>query len=278
MTEQEIRKIIIEVLNEEIKKYDKLNNGFVFDLSKIPKEELEKQYVDFSKQFSFRSYANPLSKDVNGYLFESFGDVLPSDAVVKALMMEYKLKEWQFKCIEYCNKVSIYILIPDIGDNVNKITADMDRMGYFLGQDFINGNGWRQVNYEPKEQEDNTEEIKEKFKVLLHLTPYYNVDSIMRFGLIPKNANLMYNYPQRVYMLTQNVTEDDFWNLGNGLSTANMDSRNTGIYILLKITLKKVPDDVKFFYDPNMPNAVYTTKGIPSECVEIYQKYRFGVA
>lgn len=90
---------------------------------------------------------------------------------------------------------------------------------------------WRQVNYELKEQEDDTEEIKDKCKVLLHLTPYYNVDRIMRFGLIPKNANLMYNYPQRAYMLTQNVTEDDFWNLGNGLSTANMDSRNTGIYI-----------------------------------------------
>lgn len=45
MTEQEIRRILREVLNEELKKYNNQNNGFVFDLSKIPKEELEKQYV-----------------------------------------------------------------------------------------------------------------------------------------------------------------------------------------------------------------------------------------
>lgn len=276
MTEKEIRKIIREVLNEELKKMDKIEDKLMFDLSKIPQEELDKQYVEYSKQYNFVSYCNPLSKTEKGYVFESFGEVLPPDSVVHNIIRAHRLKEWQFKRVEYCNKVDIYILIPDIGDNVKIINEDMDKMGYFVGQDYVvPEGGWRQIHYEPKEQEDNTDEVRKHNTILLHLTPYYNVSNIMRLGLIPKNSNLMFSYPDRVYMITQNVTDVDFNNLGNGLSMRNMDSRNNGRYVLLRITLSKVPSDIKFYYDPNMPDAVYTTQGIPSECISVYGEYEF---
>ena len=272
MNKENIKQIIRETIFEI---FNNISPKFVFDFNDIPQDELEKQYVDYEKTYQYIAYNNRLSKTDKGYVFESFNEILPPDIVVKSIIKAHQLKEWQFKRIEYCNKIEIYILIPDIGNNVKIINSDMDKMGYFVGQEYKTPNGWVQVHYEPKVQKDETENIKKETSVLYHLTPYYNVENIKRFGLIPKNANLMFNYPERVYCMMDKVSNDEFVELGNGLSYQNTDSRNDGHYVLLMIMLDRLPNDIKFFYDPNMEYAVYTNKPIPSEYIKIVNHFRF---
>ena len=46
--------------------------------------------------------------------------------------------------------------------------------------------------------------------------------------------------------------------------------------MLIKIDTEKIPEGVKFYFDPNMPNAMYTTDSIPSDVIVETKRYRFG--
>ena len=42
---------------------------------------------------------------------------------------------------------------------------------------------------------------------------------------------------------------------------------NVGMYVILKINTDKLPQDVKFYIDPNLSNSVYTTDNIPPDAI-----------
>lgn len=46
--------------------------------------------------------------------------------------------------------------------------------------------------------------------------------------------------------------------------------------LTIKIDTEKIPEGVKFYFDPNMPNAMYTTDSIPSDVIVETKRYRFG--
>ena len=58
-------------------------------------------------------------------------------------------------------------------------------------------------------------------------------------------------------------TNQELSDIGRALCEANSDKRNNGNYSLFYIDTTEIPEDVKFYYDPNMPNAMYTYNELP---------------
>jgi hypothetical protein len=241
------------------------------NLDGISKKELETAYNEDYFMFSSLSLSNPFLDEDNDPLAicESFSFAVSPDYVEKAIKTYTRLRDWQFLKGKGTNGVSIYILLAKNDDfSIRLIKKGMERLGYFFSRsvDYIDkfGNQWIKYQFDPLLQKEDTEEIM-KNKYLFHITPTYNVKSIMTFGLQPRHDNDLYYYPDRVYLFTtDNIEYIKKW--GRVLYDANTDPRNDGDYTLLRILTKKI--NIHLYYDPNMNNAAYTTDPIPPETIK----------
>ena len=115
-----------------------------------------------------------------------------------------------------------------------------------------------------------------KKEYLWHLTPEYNVKSILENGIIPSNDNCLFDYPERSYFFSfKRINNKRIQEIGQNLAAVNNDSRNNGSYCLLKIDLHKLPENIKFYRDYNCFNGVYTEDKIPADIVSIEKYYKF---
>ena len=112
--------------------------------------------------------------------------------------------------------------------------------------------------------------------IAYHWTPLYNLQNIIDNGFVPKTENKSFDYPPRIYFLNGAAPNDEIMKLGENLCIVNKDVENDGSYVLIKIDTEKIPEGVKFYFDPNMPNAMYTTDSIPSDVIVETKRYRFG--
>ena len=65
--------------------------------------------------------------------------------------------------------------------------------------------------------------------------------------------------------------------LGNLLCKINTDSRNNGNYVLLRINMKNIDNNIHFYYDPNSEIGVYTEQTIPFTNIEKIGIYNFSL-
>lgn len=263
---ESIRKILTEDFFDDI------------DISDIPIEDLKKSYYDYRLSAYGFGYSDVLSED---YIVEAFGDILDADEVVRKIRQKYHLSDKLVNKVEYQNQVFIYIVYASIGDNDKLIEEDMRKMGYFIGRSAVlrdvDGMTFKKCQFEPisQNQKDVTEEIKSKCNVLYHWTPNYNLKSILSGGLTPLNANSLYSYPPRVFLMCDNQPMEKIIDLGQSLCYHNEDNRNNGDYALLKVDLKNLDDSVRLFYDPNTILGVYTEQTIPKSNVMFYRYAQF---
>lgn len=257
---------------EQIEKEEK--PPIVFDLSSINIDTLKTAYRDYSKCFSRVSFDNPTSKIGGKYVFETVEHLSPKE-IIDTIVKNYNLDQFQvriFTAEKASHDIIIYILIANLGENKNLIKADMAKMGYFAGidRDFEEyGMKWSQLQFEPYEEDDVTDEIIKNNAFLYHWTPIYNLESIMTNGLNPKSENELFSYPPRIYFILSNSTKNHIINLGKMLCTINTNDKNNGEYALLIIDLKNLENNVRFYYDPNREDSVFTTSSIPKERIDI---------
>lgn len=208
------------------------------------------------------------------------GVKLPPDNIVATICEKHNLPSDTIMKLTMCNDIPVYaiIVLPDINDK--EIIADMEKMGYFVscGSPLkrINGVKYKVIKFEPKTelQDDKTEEIKLKYKMLFHWCLLNNLDRIMKDGLLPKHNNRKFNYPNRIYLMKGGIDRKKMKSLGKFLYRNN-NFMNNGNYVLLKVDIRNVSEEVRFYYDPCTDIGIYTEQPIPKEYITIVEKCNF---
>lgn len=260
-----IEKILKDTVN-------KLNVEDNEDSLKIPLSEKIHLIKDYEKMFIERSYNNPLSMLI---LDEGIVRSYPVETTVKYIQKYFGLSDKQIKTNDI--KQKIYINIPNINNNANDLIKKMEFCGYYLSAPLEkeidnNKNKWMWFNFEALHQEDNTNDIRNNFSILFHLTPKYNIGKIKHLGLSPRSRNTYLNFPHRIYFIYPDFAnaddlEDEIKWIGEQLSVNNKSKGNNGEYCLLTIDLDKVDKNVKFFLDPNYEFGCYTQDYIKPEAI-----------
>lgn len=129
------------------------------------------------------------------------------------------------------------------------------------------------LNFEPKFQNNDTDEIKKEHRLLYHITTSYNLSKIKQIGLSPRYRNTNFYFPSRVYLM---FDDDEFGNLDNSLnrkmmvadlSDFNKSKENNGNYSILTIDTAKIGDNVNLYYEPNYSLGCFTTDNIRSNAI-----------
>lgn len=268
-----IYKTLMEVLHP-----GRTNYLDMIDLSKVPEKELRDHYVDYRFFARKSSFCNMFVPVAEGYASSSSDKTEDPDSVISSLIDKYGFsKKWQVTKVMRANDISVLTVVADIEENLQMVNDDMDKAGYFLGFRKtlnIKGMQWQIVQFEPMFEFDQTESLK-KYNIAYHWTPQYNLQSILDDGFIPKTINKGFNYPPRIYFLNGAAPNDEIMKLGENLCIVNKNLENDGNYVLIKINTEKIPENVKFYFDPSMPNAMYTIDPIPANVITDITEYNF---
>lgn len=192
------------------------------------------------------------------------------DKVIK--IMERKFGLHPSRVIENNGVISIFLPFgvgkAEIGDIKNFINY----CGYYSVKDepvvnqAINSYVFNFIRKFPNE--DITEEIFNNVEYLYHATPSLYVGRIMKYGLVPKAKNKLFQYPDRIYLST--VCDD---NLFKSLKVVNSINKNIGTtYSVLRIKVNLLSDNIAFYKDNDYVNGVFTYDNISPEAIEIYKE------
>jgi hypothetical protein len=279
LTEQDLHNIIKKTVAILKDKTSEVNfNINSIDISKINIEILKQAYFDFRLVPSITAYGDVLSNNL--YIKESFGDIQPPDSIVNRIIQKYNLPPQLVIKREAYNKIYIYVITAIIGENDKIIEDDMKKMGYFLGHkgniQKIQGMTFQVLQFEPysQTQNDETENIKSKYNCLYHWTPCYNVNNILKDGLIPNHQNNLFNYPPRIYLMNEDCNLLMMIKLGMLLCQNNKNQNNNGEYALLKINISNIKEnDIQSYFDSNSEFGIYTEQKIPPKYIELLNVY-----
>lgn len=240
----------------------------MFGISGLSKERIKRQFVDFclllqnvsrdSALVVYEGQAISLSDypDHTDSVEETINDV------IKKLRME----SWQVYPDVRCNDVSIIMLIPNVDSNCSVIQLAMNSHGYFLSRFenvSIDGGKWSAMQFHPVYASDVTSEIlSTPTKFLIHISPSYAHDSIMKNGLLPKSLNSVSDYPQRIYFV-EYKNEKQIRDLARNICFFDKNPSNDNKYDLYQLLKENLPKDIKFYFDPDTDQGYYTYESIP---------------
>ena len=281
LTESEFRNLLEDNVRNVLTKMtnDISLSSEGIDISQIDIETLRQAYRDLRLTPVPVTYDDDLT--FPALLKEAYGDILPPDSVVNKIIQKYKLDAQLVNKVEANHKISIYIIVAQIGNNVELIKADMEKMGYFLGHTGkvfnIEGMKFVELQFEPycQMQDDETENIKAQYDKLYHWTPEYHLQDIMSYGLAPSHKNRVFNYPPRTYLMKGDCDDNEMIGLGQKLCLYNKNPNNNGSYILLAINIKDIDDNIRFYFDPNSAIGIYTEQLIPNDKIQQVSKQLF---
>ena len=273
-----LHKIIKEAIESVLGKNRDIDINSI-DISKIDINVLKQSYVDLRLTPTLTVYGDPLSSipTVN----EAVGEIMSPDNVVRQIIQKYGLNQQLVVKKEAYNKIYVYVIVACIGHNDELIESDMKKLGYFLGArgnvQNIQGMRFQVLQFEPYSQMQNNEttNIKKRYNYLFHWTPEYNLNGIMQNGLIPSKKNNLFNYPPRIYLMKEDGDQHEILNLGQQLCLVNSNQDNNGIYVLLRINLNTIDNNIQFYYDPNSVIGIYTEQSIPPSNIAVIGKFNF---
>lgn len=114
---------------------------------------------------------------------------------------------------------------------------------------------------------------------LFHITTRKLGEKILKQGFCPRQASInqrnRFNYPPRIYFFTEIATKQDvirYLKVSEKKNQIGKDLYNSD-FCLFWLKVKDIPQNIKFFFDYNMPfkKAVYTYDNIPKESIYNYQ-------
>lgn len=249
--------------------FDDIKNS----IRRIPRNVLDKIYVNYAFYKKIVSFDGILSSVNEKYIYENYNFTLPAKRTIKSLTDNYPISKQQCHVKFGTHGIELIVIVADIHYNEEDITKAMGQMGWFVsGTNKITENGmvWKIINFDPKYELNVNNEIR-SHRYLFHITLSKNKSSIYTNGFIPKSINDLYNYPPRVYFLIGDITEEELMNVGDMLSVTNKNSN--GKYIIFCIDISKIPEDINFYYDPNLEHSIYIEKPLTSDCI-IYETER----
>lgn len=250
-----IRNYINKIVKEEIKK--------------IKEEKIKKSWSDYSSIHKIPNFDNPLSIQMNS-LTEGLIKTYPIDKTIQYVKDYFHLSDWQISKENYNGIERIIVRIPNIFTNVQLIEKAFDLCGYFLGyprKEDLRKNEIVDLQFEPKIQENISNELRKNEETLIHITPFYNIKKITKIGLSPKYKNTLFNFPNRIYFVKGSTNESKIMELARQLHEKNNSIANDGRYVILTLHLGSIPNNIEFFEDPNYTNGVYTNQFLNKESI-----------
>ena len=271
ITEKKLKKIIHEAIRHFVGgKDDEFDLGAYLDT--IPKEEVRRQYEDF-RIFDY----------VKGYCLTE-GALNSEDAVQNAeyaasiIKRRFNLEDWQVRIEKGENDVHVIFVIPAMQTNTIRMREVMEQQNFFHSKTWTIPYGatmWNAMKFEPYSEPDISHKAKEK-GYLYHLTPKYNVESILLDGLLPSNKSKMFKYPPRTYVMSPDTPPVLIQAIGEQLyANDSSNKKNNGEYALLRIEAQYLPLYIHFYGDPNFPYGYYTETLIPPEYISVAREFQF---
>ena len=216
--------------------------------------------------------------------------IMPSDDIVKKMTEKYGFEKIQFTKRRGNNNVHLYYGIFQEDIDTESLKKDMDEFGYFAGQEIPmlwpenpdekdeNGNPVEQmkftrIQFEPKESVECTDAIKETVDKIYHWTPSKNIESMEVSGIIPKSINNKFNYPPRVYLLAEQG--DNYLKKVCKTFYEACKTDEDADYSCIAVDVKRLPDDIKLYWDSNLELSVYANKAIPWEICNVVNEVCF---
>ncbi len=259
------------------KKYKRRNLLFKLDLANVPVGELEKQYKDLRFSAGIADgFGTTVGKIAEGAAYSDAKKTADADKTIEDLKLKFDFNnQWQVQKVVANNQVSIIVAIGFIGENENLLIEAMNNAGYFKSfrmENDIRGMKWLKLQFEPMYEEDKTDDIR-KSGAAWHWSPSYNEETILKNGFIPKTENTLFSFPPRIYVMKAGISVDEVMNIGKMLYLQNKDDRNNGEYTLFFIDTLDLPEECKFYYDPNLKNAMYTEAAIPPDVIIRHKRF-----
>lgn len=223
----------------------------------------ESQYRSIFEEDVSVSYSNPLSIDMCGdNINEGLIKTYPFDTMMRYVREYFNIPD--FYMHKYVNN-GVDCVAFDLPKNLTfqkRVDKAMNLCGYFestrASMDDLD-----RVHYEPKFEEEE----REIGNILYHITHNSNKDKILRIGLCPRHKNNRFNYPSRIYCFREDTPRDVIERAAMALSHYATRDFIDGIYSVLKIDVNCLPNNVKFFVDPNHEYGLYTLNNIPPNCI-----------
>ena len=187
--------------NDNVEK--KLDIASLFGVDTIPKDELEKQYIDLSFIVSSSGYGGRFCGYKGRIIKEEATTTLSPEDTKEEMQEKFKLKDWQFSIQNGANGIEIIVLYPSIFKNTRLIKDAMLACGWSVSTKsriVKDGMVWNAMSFDPLYQRNVSEEARQH-EYLYHWTPLYNFASIKKEGLKPKSENRAYGYPDTVYFM-----------------------------------------------------------------------------
>lgn len=265
---------------KKIKEFKKFKISDYFDLSKISKKDLLSKYVDLSAFVNKRGYGNDLliNYDKN-ILIENRNYTVVFNTVVSEFKKDFNFSDWQFVEEIIANEVHVITLFVDYNINKDVVLAKMKALGWsgsLTADQIIDGIPVMAIYFDPIYQMSVSDEAR-SFKFLYHWTPTYNIDSILKYGILPKSESVLFSYPPHVHLMKGDITEHAKIYLGWQLSKSNTNQKNDGDYTLLSIKTELIPKTVAFYYDPRYKFGYYTKRKIKSESLCIIGSIKYKI-
>jgi len=244
-----------------------------FDIEAISKKDISSIFVDmriFLQIKHFEEYSNYYDGNL---IIENETISLNITNVRKKLKL-FGFKSWQISSKILDNKTRIAILYADIEMNTELIKQEMDSLGWEFSDIsepfFIRNKQFIMMTFDPADLKDITHEIF-KYDCIYHWTHESRINSILKYGIEPRNENSFLKYKPKIHLLKEYVKKQDSSFIGWQLYHNNISKLN-GNYILLKISVDKLPKHIKFYGDPRCEPGTITKTIIPKDSIKIFAK------
>lgn len=219
----------------------------------------------------------------------------PIDDVIKVMSRIFDLKNvnkdemrniyWQIKTNTLNNQCNGYIcknplnsevltfIVGNGGYNKGVLDSYLNKYGYFLSNETSWDKEWVRYQYEKKFDTDITDLVK-RHKYIYHICPDYLKTKILKQGITPHIGKFKgYNNDYRCYFFIEDLGTIGFSQWANDFRFQN--DIETDTYLLIKIDVDKISQDIKFYVDPRMENGTYTLQGISPDAFDEITEIHF---
>ena len=179
------------------------------------------------------------------------------------------------------NDVEIIIAtMPNDERYENECVRIMDNLcGYKMATKEVHANGKEiRLYFEPKFQKSVNDEMNEH-EMLIHVSPSYNREKILRMGFCPKFKNEIFNYNDRIYFYSTKSQPSAILSLALNVAYNKDSERNDHLFDFYMVDPRKINRDVKFHRDGMTASGIayWTYDNVPSDCIVDIQRMRFNL-
>ena len=130
--------------------------------------------------------------------------------------------------------------------------------------------------FEPKFQKSINGEISEH-ETLIHVSPYYNRDKIMKYGFSPKFKNDMFNYEGRIYFFSTLSKIENILALSTDIALAKDSEKTKNVFDFYYVSPQELIKNGKaeFHRDSMTFDAIayWTYDNIPPTCITNVKRF-----